>query len=321
MHDFFDNGARACGAELRAAARRADALLDRGVHAQDQVAARAGEYARAQACWQHRICARAADSSLPASRCAQVDVSGYGVVYVPGGHGAMVDLPDNKPLQQLLAKARARRARVRAALLNPPCLLAAGVVAGRGAGGGVPRPRGAGPRHRPRHGRAASARQARVRLYQRRRVSVSVRPPRGAPLTLTRAALRGRGGAVGPGAVGAVAAGGCGEAVGRRARKNHPLVRASAALQLTTLPRTVADDAPPQERARGAGRSPGDWPEPRVQRAPGAGGAGRTARGGGALSRCWLLTRRAGAAAHMPAHGSPAWAGELGGDACRRPRG
>ena len=72
------------------------------------------------------MCARASDVYVLAPliaaspRASQVDVSGYGIVYVPGGHGAMVDLPDNAPLQQLLAKARTRRALRARCVADPP---------------------------------------------------------------------------------------------------------------------------------------------------------------------------------------------------------
>ena len=54
---------------------------------------------------------------------ADVDLSrDYAIVYVPGGHGAMVDLPDNERLQQLLSQAWTRGA-VLASVCHGPAAL------------------------------------------------------------------------------------------------------------------------------------------------------------------------------------------------------
>ena len=55
---------------------------------------------------------------------ADVDLSrDYAIVYVPGGHGAMVDLPDNERLQQLLSQACTRGAVIASVCHGPAALV------------------------------------------------------------------------------------------------------------------------------------------------------------------------------------------------------
>ena len=67
--------------------------------------------------------AAAAGKAAKPLSLADVDVGrDYAIVYVPGGHGAMVDLPDNERLQQLLAQAWKRGA-VLASVCHGPAAL------------------------------------------------------------------------------------------------------------------------------------------------------------------------------------------------------
>jgi hypothetical protein len=52
-----------------------------------------------------------------------VDVNRYDIVFVPGGHGAMVDLPESAEVQQLLSKAWGRGAVVASVCHGPAALV------------------------------------------------------------------------------------------------------------------------------------------------------------------------------------------------------
>ena len=55
---------------------------------------------------------------------ADVDLSrDYAILYVPGGHGAMVDLPDNERLQQILSQAWTRGAVIASVCHGPAALV------------------------------------------------------------------------------------------------------------------------------------------------------------------------------------------------------
>ncbi|CAM3082633.1 type 1 glutamine amidotransferase domain-containing protein [Paracoccus nototheniae] len=65
------------------------------------------------------------------SKVADVDVSGCDIVFLPGGHGTMWDLPQSAPLGDLLSKAWEKGAVIGAVCHGPAGLLAARLPSGK----------------------------------------------------------------------------------------------------------------------------------------------------------------------------------------------